>query len=186
MINQNYSAPKPTGPAYGQQPGPQPSQRPAQQQGSPQYGEPTGPSVPSTTPAVSLQGTPQGPAARPPPSWYRGPTRMTNPVPPPGPKTPMNQIHQQRPVTDAGPPLGTFNPYRGKQFDNPNINWQQQQMKNMPPAMRQAYNGQPMTATGPASTPDPMAPQGRAVGSRVNLQRNQFAGRKFNPPPRGY
>ncbi len=57
----------------------------------------------------------------------------------------------------------------------PNLNWQQQMMKTMPPGMRQMYNGRPMTNSGPLMPAQPsMTRRGQPVGSRVNLQRNQF------------
>ena len=55
------------------------------------------------------------------------------------------------------------------------LNWQQRQMQSMPPGMRQMYNGRPMTKTAPDMNYNPsMTMRGQPVGSRVNLQRNQF------------
>jgi hypothetical protein len=66
------------------------------------------------------------------------------------------------------------------------LNAQQQQMKMMPQGMRQMYNGRPMT---PQRPPDmgyrpSMTMRGQPVGSRVNLQRNQFGSNNYNHNPR--
>ena len=59
------------------------------------------------------------------------------------------------------------------------LNWQQQQMQQMPPGMRQMYNGRPMTRAATPMQPSmdyspSMTRRGQPVASRVNLQRNQF------------
>lgn len=76
---------------------------------------------------------------------------------------------------------GPFPTMRGRPAPAPapgqhnQLNWQQRRMQSMPPGMRQAYNGRPMTNTAPSMDyrPSPTR-RGQPVGSRVNLQRNQF------------
>jgi len=55
------------------------------------------------------------------------------------------------------------------------LNWQQQQMRTMPPAMRQMYNRRPVTAQPQAMQQQGLPTQrGLPVASRVNLQGNQL------------
>ena len=73
----------------------------------------------------------------------------------------------------GGPPIGGRPP---PQTGRP-LNQQQQQMRMMPAAMRQAYNKQPVTPQTQTMRPQGMPTmRGQPAGSRVNLQRNQMVG----------
>jgi len=110
---------------------------------------------------------------------------LTKQPPPPPPQ-------QQQPAWFSA---GRFNPYAGRQFTAPPLNWQQrqaqpsgppaqplnwqqQQVQQMPVQSRRMYNGlppgEPAKTLMPAQAP--ITQRGQPVGSRVNLQQRQFAG----------
>jgi hypothetical protein len=151
----------------------QPPQGPPPQQGAATDMRYRGPPSPYETQMPPQQGPPgynMPPSMRPP----QGPPRMMPGQPPPQavqmPGQRYNPGQYQPP-----PQWGGRVPQGGQPA--PQLNWQQQQMSMMPQAMRQNYNNAAVTQQ--PQTMQPQAPptqRGRPVGSRVNLQRNQFPG----------
>ena len=200
----NYQRPGQPPPTMSAQPAPMPQFREGRPMppgiypspGRTMPGQPPGPGGPNGQVAMQPPQQVTGPRPQPGPApWNPSmgtPPPRWNPMRAlPGQQMPDNVYGRPAPVRGQRPPTqlapgGGYGPSErrpgapaqwGGGYRPPprELNWQQMQMQNMPPGMRQAYNNRPMTAQPQGM--QPMAPptqRGRPAASRVNLQGNQL------------
>lgn len=152
----------------------------------PGWNAPPGPGLdnrmsPSNPGAWDQPAAPSNPGAWGPPMVGKSPALPSRPLYGTGQERQRPQTWQERLAAMQPRPAEGMQPFRPqmnmdwRQPFRPQMNEQQQQMANMPAAMRQMYNNRPVTKQAqPMQAPSPPTQRGRAVASRVNLQGNQL------------